>query len=1106
MMKTNRKWITVLLAGMLASCGGNSDSNSDSNSGDDISPPPTVLNQQQTIASIQTHQDTLQLLHLQTDVSWFEQAPGLVFTGARDNDGDGVADVTFGFGYQCQQSDFDTFNQSPVMPAELSYSELYHHYPQHLLCIPALKDEQALLDHLSQQLSQAQVADLLLLSEDVRTANDNAGDTLLLQRTDIEQFETGKKVVSASPGQILLLGDNTTESLISCAQGDVSLSHVGAVDPNHPRLQKFKLTLEGLANLNTSAIYDDCQITNSAGVNSAIGQHAQVAFNLSEVTPDSNIDFVLKAVNPPDDIIAFTHGDIDGDGRADFITHKDGFISWQQNVGNKIFDVKKDIIEVGFDFGRMLLADMDADGLNDMVVAQDGNIAVYSNDPTHSFNAQVAIHEHLLDGDTLILFDVNGDERPDIVGCVDNYACDKFMVYYNHSIGFSAPEVIMTPDEAIEKILRVDLDQNGVDELILQSNQLILLQHNNQGALTPTVLHQFEIPPSDLDFADFDNDGDLDLFSVVEGSVLLHQNEQSAFEFLRILRPKRSIQYNDGYMSIDQTQKLRVAAQPNGVSMFLLTGILEKLETDQGVNDISDTDVIEHSTIDRQGVSSDAVELMSLLDRSDFDLLNLNQGSPWDLLVRSGNSTDTGGNSTLSWYQLNTQGQVSNPLKIAENKVIHRPDLLLTELNNDGHLDVMLMSDNQMLSWASTDDGITKAPSFSQDVNCPMSLYFTQYVDFDGDGDTDILCAQRYAETQISQFNLYYNNDVQFAAEPVVALKPQLPLWSVKMLDFDGDGDIDIFHRIETATNTGTGADTGTNNTKVTYQLLVNNGAEFDARIMAIYDTSNASYLSDFADLENDGYLDSFNIMDDHIKIYHHTPTGFTTVEFAIPELLVNLSQRLQIQAVDLQGNGHLSLLLMADDFQMNGSAQSTIYVVKNQGQSGFAPPQPLITIFEESVYTIEALPSDINGDGYQDLNIHVSSPLGDKLYSYIHTDNGQYQLLNTVDINAYVDFEHFQLTVLATKDIDRDGKDDLLVQMHSVPFSIYERGSEKAFALFRSAGAAGYEVTLLHSEGEYRRHYYGSHSAGTIMDWDNDNDLDVVLLSYDTLILLDNP
>ena len=104
----------------------------------------------------------------------------------------------------------------------------------------------------------------------------------------------------------------------------------------------------------------------------------------------------------------------------------------------------------------------------------------------------------------------------------------------------------------------------------------------------------------------------------------------------------------------------------------------------------------------------------------------------------------------------------------------------------------------------------------------------------------------------------------------------------------------------------------------------------------------------------------------------------------------------------------------------------------------------------------------------------------------------------NTVEVSLYADFSYTRFIVHAIEDVDQDGRDELLIEMYSPPSSYGPSNpSSKAFALFKPNGDNGYTVISLHIDGETKPSNAYSYSGGAIIDWDNDNDLDIVLLSY---------
>jgi hypothetical protein len=131
-----------------------------------------------------------------------------------------------------------------------------------------------------------------------------------------------------------------------------------------------------------------------------------------------------------------------------------------------------------------------------------------------------------------------------------------------------------------------------------------------------------------------------------------------------------------------------------------------------------------------------------------------------------------------------------------------------TDIDGDGHMDVLYASNDGKIAWYKNTDGagtFGAEQTISTNVIVPFSVYA---MDLDGDGDMDVLSAS-FNDNKIAW---YENTDGAgtFGAQNVISTDAN-EATSVYSTDLDGDGDMDVLsssfsdNKIAWYENDGTG-------------------------------------------------------------------------------------------------------------------------------------------------------------------------------------------------------------------------------------------------------------------------------------------------------------
>lgn len=207
--------------------------------------------------------------------------------------------------------------------------------------------------------------------------------------------------------------------------------------------------------------------------------------------------------------------DFNCDGRLDMLIINQGgnpVICYNTGTGSFGSPLTLPVLTNGF---KADTGDFNNDGLTDIVIASKNNTFTFiGNSGTGLFNI---IQDTTPPNDlrSITSGDYDGNGKKDVV--IGDFQGNVYLLknQYIQSSNFLANTLIIhsfTPASAIQDIKTVDIDNDGdLDLFVLSdSNQYCVLFNNGNGVFTPGVLTGITGPTNSA-FADFDDDGDLDI-------------------------------------------------------------------------------------------------------------------------------------------------------------------------------------------------------------------------------------------------------------------------------------------------------------------------------------------------------------------------------------------------------------------------------------------------------------------------------------------------------------------------------------------------------------------------------------------------------------------
>ena len=512
-----------------------------------------------------------------------------------------------------------------------------------------------------------------------------------------------------------------------------------------------------------------------------------------------------------------------------------------------------------------LVTDLDGDGDGDILFAAYSNrtIAWYANsDGAGSFESLRIISTTADGAIAIAAADLDGDGDPDVLSASTS---DNKIAWYENRDGlgnFSSPNVITSRARKARDVYAADLDGDGdLDVLSASSDDHTIAWYENINGLggfsEPRVLSRQATGAWAVHAADLDGDGDLDVLSAASGDsqISWFQNLDSAGNF----GERKLIDNVDGATSVS-------AADVDGDGdIDVLSGAFSRVSWHENTDGSGSFST---HTIDSRSAVSTSVDAFDIDQDGDLDVV---AASVFD--------------NRVNWFENTDEHGEFSAKHVVTRSAIEVWSATAGDVDGDGDIDLVSTSGYEhKIAWYQNDG---RGRFGNQRVVSVVAQGTRQVrtVDVDGDLDFDIVST---ADFGIGfEFAWYENLDGagSFGPQQPFVTDPNDPTpghggSSIHPVDFDGDGDMDLLlassHLLEVWWHENTGGDFGGKRTVVRLQHQGDHGLAVD--VADLDDDGDLDVLFAIVDgrmgwLENAGDTDRFRMHDFDVQSNFGAPT-----------------------------------------------------------------------------------------------------------------------------------------------------------------------------------------------------------------------------------------
>ena len=318
---------------------------------------------------------------------------------------------------------------------------------------------------------------------------------------------------------------------------------------------------------------------------------------------------------------------------------------------------------------------------------------------------------------------------------------------------FSASNSILSGNNSFSRnVQTADVDGDGdLDVLNVWNSNAYWHENDGSGAFTT---YQIGNATEDAFATDLDGDGDLDVLADANGRVGWYENDGNQNFALQYLSGPLNIRYAVVAADLDADGDQDVLATSSNNKIYWL-----------------ENDGQQNFTVRELATGLSDPRSLTVADVDDDGHLDVLAASYLD--------------DTVAWYRNDGSGTFAQHV-IADN-VDGATSLDAIDLDLDGDIDVLATAylDNKIIWYQNNGSGSFTSSDIS--INLAVNPLSVHAVDIDGDGDMDVLSASS-ADYEI---NLFVNDGSQSFTNQLISRRSE-PVRDVTTGDVDGDGDLDI--------------------------------------------------------------------------------------------------------------------------------------------------------------------------------------------------------------------------------------------------------------------------------------------------------------------------
>jgi hypothetical protein len=377
-------------------------------------------------------------------------------------------------------------------------------------------------------------------------------------------------------------------------------------------------------------------------------------------------------------------------------------------------------------FVNFILEDINLDNKIDIVQVNGaiGRINYYQNNDinlgTNNFSlTEVSNSAGNVDG--ISVADLNNDNKLDIIASSSGEYTIEWFNNSGDNVNYSANKIDFLPKTNYSKNKITDIDGDGFLDILsvneASSNLGGFYWYKNNGDetfstnLLQTINNGGETPKN-INYADFDNDGDIDILTITSSKINILTNDgNDNFTTNEIFSRSLSGLYTVEIYDVDNDNLLDIIFSGNG-------DILGYLKNN-GANSFST--FINFVQIDNTDVQ---------INPSTFKFTDIDNDNDIDIISISGNLTLLKNDGTGK-YEVNTL--------VSSSQFGSGRDLEIVDIDNDGDKDI-IVGGGFGVYWAKNDNNIfTRELIVNNDNSTNSNSFAVEIADMDNDGDSDIV-------------------------------------------------------------------------------------------------------------------------------------------------------------------------------------------------------------------------------------------------------------------------------------------------------------------------------------------------------------------------------